>query len=507
MGEVIADLAEIVQLGAVDSILFEKFFFPETARVPAATFHPEMNQLLDGTDRLLNFEVFRGGAKTTKFRMFAMKRICYSVSRTIVVVGKNQDHALRTTTWIKRQVERNKRINAAFKLRKGEKWQDAEFQVFNEVSGMATWVVALGISGTVRGVNLDDYRPDLILVDDVLDEENASTPEQRHKTERLVLGALKHSLISPVEAPFSKMVILQTPIDAEDISQVAKKDPMWKSMRYGCWTPETENLPIDQRESSWPALFPSELLRAERNAAIAQNKLSIFSREMECSLITPENSKFREEWLQFYGEGQDDEPEPAWHEMWVEIIIDPVPPPSEAALQKGLQTKDFEAITAMGKKNNKIFLLETVYNRGHDPSWTIAEFFRMANRWRPKKVIVESVAYQRTLAWLLRQAMQTAGRYWMVEEYEDKRAKFNKIVDGITGVASNRQLFIHRQRHTEFVSQYIRYPNVPHDDVIESVAIGAMSLMGNLVTDDEEQFNVKRNEADIAELKDYRGAP
>lgn len=505
-GEVKADLAEIIQLGAVDSTLFEKFFFPETARVAPATFHPEMNEILDGTDRFCNIEVFRGGAKTTKFRMYAMKRICYGISRTIVIVGKNQDHALRTTRWIKKQVESNKRIGAAFKLKKGSKWQDAEFQIINEVDGSNIWVAALGISGSVRGVNFDDYRPDLILVDDVLDEENASTPEQRLKTERLVLGALKHSLISAVEAPFAKMVILQTPIDAEDISQVAKKDPTFRSVRYGCWTPETEDLPVDQRESSWPALFPTKQLRAERVAAAAQNKLSIFSREMECKLITPENSSFREEWLQFHGPGEE-EPTPEWHELWIELIIDPVPPPSEAQLAKGLAGKDFEAITAIGKKNNKYFLLETVYNRGHEPSWTVAEFFRMANKWRPKKVLVESVAYQRTLAWLLRKAMQTAGRYWLVEEFVDKRRKYDKILDGITGVASNRQLYISRRDHGEFMGQYVNYPNVRYDDVLETVAIGLTSLQRGGVGTENDSFDFKENEAGIEELPDYRGAP
>jgi len=501
-----ASLKEIVELGAVDSILFEKFFFPNTSRVEPALFHPEMNAILDGTDRFCNFEVFRGGAKTTKFRMFAVKRISYAVSRTIVVVGKNQDHALRTTTWIKRQVEKNKLLQSAFRLKKGAKWQDAEFQIINEAADVAIWVVALGISGTVRGVNLDDYRPDLILVDDVLDEENASTPEQRQKTERLVLGALKHSLISPVEAPFAKMVILQTPIDAEDISQVAKKDPSFRSVRYGCWTAETEDLPVDQRESSWPALFPSELLRAERNAAAAQNKLSIFSREMECKLITPENSSFREEWLQFHGPGEE-EKTPEWNELWVEIVIDPVPPPSEAQLAKGLQGKDFEAITAIGKRNNKFFLLETSYNRGHEPSWTVAEFFRMCNKWRPKKVLVESVNYQRTLAWLLKKAMQQAGKYWLVEEFVDKRKKHDKILDGITGVASNRQLYISRTDHGEFHGQYIRYPNIRYDDVLETVALGLTSLQRGSVGNDTIDADYKVLESEIESLKDYRGAP
>lgn len=499
------DLREVVLLGATNALLFEKTFFPKTARVAPALFHPEMNAALDGLDRFLNIEVFRGGAKTTKFRMYAMKRICYGVSRTVVIVGKNQDHAIRTVRWIKAQVDRNELLRSTFKLTRGAKWQDAECEIVNEAAGTRTWVVALGITGSVRGVNFDDYRPDLILVDDVLDEENASTPEQRLKTERLVLGALKHSLISAVEAPFAKMVILQTPIHKEDISQVAKKDPTFRSLRYGCWTHETESLPVEMRESSWPALFPTETLRAERAAAVAQNKLSIFSAEMECKLITTENAWFREEWLRFHGDGEE-EPTPDWGEMWVEVIIDPVPPPSPVQIEKGLHGKDFEAITAIGKKKGRIYLLETTYNRGHEPSWTVAEFFRMCNKWRPKKVLVESVAYQRTLQWLLRQAMQRAGRYWVIEEFPDRRSKPDRIRDGITGVASNGQLFVNRRLHSEFISQYVAYPNVSHDDVIETVAVGSMSLQRGSA-EDTADFDHKVIEGEFEDLGDYRGAP
>ena len=497
--------AELVTLCATDTVLFEKTFFPKTARVAPALFHPEMNAALDGPNRYLNIEVFRGGAKTTKFRMYAMKRICYGLSKTIVIVGKSLDHAVRTLGWIQTQIETNKLLTETFRLRKGKTWQTDKFQIINEADGSAIWVAAVGISGSVRGINFDDFRPDLILVDDVIDEENATSAEQRLKTEKLVLGAIKHSLISAVEAPLAKMVILQTPIHAEDISQLAKKDPLFKSLRFGCWTHETENLPIDQRESSWPALFPSETLRQERAAAIALNKLSIFSAEMECKLVTVENSKFREEWLQFHGEGED-EPTPAWNEMWVEIVIDPVPPPSEAQLARGLQGKDYEAITAVGKKQGKFYLLETSFNRGHEPSWTISEFFRMCNKWRPKKVLVESVAYQRTLAWLLRKAMQSAGRYWLIEEFVDKRSKYNKILDGITGPASERKLYVNKKDHGEFISQFVTYDKVQHDDVIETVAIALTSLQRGVVGDAEDH-NYKLIEAEIEELGDYRGAP
>lgn len=499
-------LEEVIDLGAVDSNFYEKFFFPETARMEPAAFHGELMQLLDSLERYCNLQVFRGGAKTTKVRIYASKRIAYGISRTIVIVGKNQDHAIRSVAWIKKQVEENKLWRETFGLEKGEKWTDSEIHIRNRRAGTATWIVAFGITGSVRGVNFDDYRPDLILIDDVVAEENSLTEEQRDKTMKLIFGALKESLTPATESEFAKMVILQTPQAFEDVSQRAMKDKQFKSVQYGCWTKETEDLPLEQRESSWPARYPSATLREEKRAAIARNELSIFAREMECKLINAELSRFKEDWLQYYGP-MEQEPEPDWSEMWVEMAIDPVPPPSPQAIAKGLRGKDYESFAVVGRKGGKYYLLETSMNRGHEPSWTIAEFFRLANKWRPKKTLIETVAYQRTLEWLLRQAMKEQGRYWVMEGFDDKRQKYHRIVDGLSGVSSNKQLFIHRERHVEFCSQFVAYPNVPHDDVIEAVAVALTSLSKGGMPGGREDYDVRAMEEHIPELEYKRGAP
>jgi len=471
-----------------------------------ALFHADLTQLFDSLDRYCNVQVFRGGAKTTRFRLYAAKRIAYGVSRTIVVVGKNQDHAARTVGWIKKQVETNKKYTETFGLRKGSKWTETELHIINESAGTSTWVVAFGITGSVRGVNFDDYRPDLILVDDVVAEENSLTAEQRQKTVKLVLGALKESLTPATESPFAKLIILQTPQDFEDVSQLAMKDPQFKSVRYGCWTHATENHPLELRESSWPARYPSETLRTEKRAAAARNQLSIFSREMECLLITVETSTFREEWLQFYGPDEE-EKAPEWSDLIVQIAIDPVPPPSDEALKKGLTGKDYEAFAVVGRRSGKFYLLEISANRGHEPSWTMAEFFRLAMKWRPVKILIEAVSYQRTLSWLLKQAMKQAGRYWLIETFDDKRNKHLRIVDGLVGITSNRQLYISREQHHEFTSQFIAYPNVRHDDIIEAVANACTSLQKGFMPGGPEEYNVAEMEKDIPELTYKRGAP
>jgi len=500
-------LSELVSIGAVDSIFFSQCFFPKTVRLKSPAQHKRVWELLDSTDRYVNILLSRGWGKTSILRIFAGKRIAYGISRTIMIVGASEKHSRRTLRWIRNQVEKNKLYAGSFGLQPGHPWTDEELQIVNTAEGSIIYIVALGILGSVRGVNFDDYRPDLIVLDDIMNDEGAMTREGRNKIFELVFGALKESLAKQVEAPFAKLVMINTPMDFDDVSQRALKDRQFVSARFGCWTPETEDLPVEMRKSAWEEAESTPTLRNEYRAAAERNALHIFVREKECRLVAPENNAFRPDWIQYFGAGEL-EAEPSLHEMWTILVIDPVPPPSEAELNKGLVDKDFEAISVLGRRAGKIYVLETVYNRGHDPNWTIQEFFRLVDRWRVRMAVVESVAYQRTLAWVLREAMKRVGRYVMIKEYVDKRKKEQRIIDGISGIASNKQLFF-RKDQLELISQFVHFSLVKKlgkDDVLESVAVGASELQDqgfNLTEDDMGP----EGETGIPALEYSRGCP
>jgi len=495
------DLAELVTLCAVDSGLFAKTFFPKTVRQPSAPFHQELWDLLDSNHRLVNAQVFRDGAKTSILRMYTAKRIAYGLAHTILYISKSEGHALRSVHWLRTQVDHNHAYKSVFNLSPGKKWQDAEAEIWHGTDEYPIWILGLGITGSIRGINLEDFRPDLIVIDDVINEENSATDEQRNKIEDLILGALQNSLAPATESPDAKMVMLQTPLDKEDASCKALSDLAWKSMVFGCWTPETASLPLHQQVSCWEARWPTKDLREMKEAAIHRNKLSLWLREKECILVSPETSAFREEWLQFYDVA------PETQLMQIVIVVDPVPPPTDIQIKKGLRGKDYEAFSIVGKYKGKFFLLEYSLNRGHEPDWTIMEFFRLCIKWHPRCVVVETVAYQKTLSWLLKKAMQQQKRYFVIKEYRDKRKKYDRIVDGLSGPTSNEVFFI-KKEHTEFISQFRTYPSVSHDDLIEATAIAVAELTGpSYDAGDEAWSDIMEDEADIPRLVYAGGAP
>ena len=460
---------ELVYLTADNPDLFYQIFFPKTVRQGSASFHLDMDGAMeDPAVRYLLLKMFRGSAKTTRLRMTMARRIALGLSQTIFFIGASEGHATRSVKWIRKQIEVNKLFTGVFGLEPGSKWQEHELEVHNTVTGETCWVLGSGISGSIRGVNFDDYRPDFIVCDDVLTDESATTEEQREKLINLIDGAVRNSLAPPVDDPNAKMVVAQTPIARGDLTEEMEADPQVRTIEVPIWTKETLDSPLDQQESRWPERVTTEEARDKKRAAVKKNRLSIFCREYEVRLVSPEKRAFRDFWIQ---------PLDTMPEITRNVLaIDPLPPPSEREVAKGLVGKDYEALVVVGQRGHDYFIRDYEFNRGHEPNWTVTKFFELAAKHKVFKVVVEAVGYQRTLKWIFEQEMKRRGVYYMIETVADKRSKYNKIVSTLSGIASNGHLYC-RSDMQDLIAQFIDYPEVQHDDILDAAALGLSRLI------------------------------
>ena len=499
-------LGELLQLCAADSELFAKTFFPKTVRVPSPPMSQRMWEQLENPEaRYLNLIAPRGFAKTSRLRLFTAKRIAYAMSHTILYVGASEPHASRSIMWLRSAIASTDpntgalvqtKFARAFGLRPGRKWNETDIEIYHGVDQRPIWIIGAGITGNVRGINFEDYRPDLIILDDILTDENTATPDQRTKIEDLVFNSLKESLAPEVEEPNAKLVLLNTPHHPEDVSAKASYDPTFVTERFSCWTKETVDLPIEQQESAWPELKPSVTLRKEKSAAIQTNRYSGWARENECKLVTSERAAFRGEWLNVRTG-----PPPS---MFCVISIDPVPPPSDLQLAKGLQTKDFEAITVVGRKKGEYHLLDYKKNRGHNPDWTMATVFTFVRMYRPARLVIQGIAYERVLKWILEKEMQRRQIFVPVNTLKgDRRSKYNRIISSITEIASSGRLWI-GPKMDDFRAQFSTYPAIPNEDLLEAVALGLSDLVSPYL---EGEIELDELDEYIEEIEPLRACP
>lgn len=445
---------ELVMLGAQSLQNFGSLMFPKTFRQDSPDFHRIIGNDLYSNARYNAFEVFRDGAKTSLLRVYVAQRVAYAISRTIMYVSVSQQHAAMSVRWLRRQVTYNKKYASVYGLRKGEKWTDEHCEIYHGIEETPITILAMGITGQIRGFNPDDYRPDLIIIDDVLNEENSATQEQRKKIEALLFGALLNSLAPATDSPHAKAVFLQTPLNRSDAIETCMKDPQWHGRRFGILD--------ENNQSRWESRWPTETVLEEKKAAIARGQYSLWMREKECTIVAQIGKTFDVEKVKFWT---------VMPQAAIRIIsIDPASSDSPTA--------DDNVVLCAGFIGPDVYLLAYEAETGVMPDKTAMHFFNMVLQFQPLKAAVETISYQKVLAWYLEEEMKKRRIFVPIDKVQDRRRKSDRIIQSLAGLVAYGHLYVHASM-TKFLAQLDEYdPDDPnqHDDILDALSMAIMSV-------------------------------
>lgn len=450
------DPGEAVRLGSASLLAYCSLFHPKTFRQGFAPMHEEMGSLLYAPTRLNEFLCFRGSAKTTLLRGYTSQRIAYGISRTIMYVSSSQGHAIHSVRWIKSQIESNPRLKV-FGLRPGSKWTDEWIQIYHEIEDCTINLFAVGITGQTRGFNLDDYRPDLIIGDDVLDDENTATQEQREKVKDRWDGSLMKSLAPSSEAPYAKAVLAQTPFDRNDLAMVNSRDPEYNCRVYGCFD--------EHGKSRWEERFPTEELKRQKASDTNRGRYHVWMREMECQVVLAEHKPFDVSKLKFWD--QTGLPQGARKVM----AIDPASSESRKA--------DQNVVGTIYQKGDDFYLAAYEAAQGvmPDKCWNDARAQWISH---PGILgcVIEVNGYQRTLKWHFEQQMMANRFYFPIVPLTSKTRKADRIVSALAGLLNYGHLHVHSSMEG-FINQMDNYNPTepdPDDDILDMTSMGVVFL-------------------------------
>jgi len=491
-------IKEAVMIGATSLVQYGKLFHPKTFRQASPDFHHRIGDILYSDARQIAFEIFRDGAKTSLLRVFTSQRIAYGISRTVMYVSSSQIHAAFSIRWLRRQVEYNKVWATTFGLSKGEKWTDEICEVKQQIqSETGEWetvivtVLAMGITGQIRGFNLDDYRPDLIIADDIQTEENVGTPEQRIKTSNLFHGGLVNSLAAATDIPHAKVVLLQTPMHSEDIVETCLKDPGWVYARFGIFD--------EQGQSRWEARWPTEEMKKKKETETKMGRYSLWMREKECKVVRSEYKTFNTKMLKYW----DILPSG----MKKAGGIDPASSDNPDA--------DDNCVLTAGTWDGLVYVCAYSAERGEMPDITANHFFNQVLEFRPQTFAVESIAYQRVLAWYLEEEMKKRRIFVPIHKIQDKRKKSDRIIQAISGFLHYGRLVVHPSM-TKLIQQLEDYDPLieMHDDVLDALAMAIMELNPWMILEGDDEKTLEMEFKVVMEEEDheytalpFRGAP
>lgn len=169
----------------------------------------------------------RGEAKSTIVSLiFIIWCIVYQKKHNIIHIMDTITQSAENLEGIKAELEFNSRLQMDFPKATGEGrvWQAAQIVTANNIK-----VEAFGSGKKIRGKRHGPYRPDLVIGDDLENDENVQSPEQRDKLD----SWLKKAVLKLGGAQDDcDVIIVGTVLHYDSLLARLLRNPMWKRKRF-----------------------------------------------------------------------------------------------------------------------------------------------------------------------------------------------------------------------------------------------------------------------------------
>lgn len=305
------DLADVLALCYQNIGVFGKTLLPEAFNTPWSNLHTQILDAIDSNHPRICIAAPRGLGKTSLARALVEKSILFREYEFVIYVSNSETIATMQTENIKRELITNREIRRIFgnvQINSDDPELDESFSKQSWVAFGSTLVMPRGAGQQVRGLLYKNYRPQLIIVDDLEKKEELENPENRRKLKEW----FNSDLLKCVDRYSDKwrVIYIDTLKHYDSLLQELLDSDEWHSMRL--------DLCDDNYESQAPHLISTEELKREVESHRAKGMLDVFYMEYRNLPISKEDATFRQEYFKYYEERDLDN-----RQLENVIIVDP----------------------------------------------------------------------------------------------------------------------------------------------------------------------------------------
>lgn len=231
-----------------DPEFFIQFFLGGEIHLPVPPFHKDIFSVMvaQSIDRFV-CAIPRDHAKTTLAKLACVWYFIFTEYRFIVYLSNTSDIAIPAANDIVNFLRSNNFQNVFgtchFEVEQHGKGL-YKFQLPESLGGKTCILRALGAGKQVRGINVDNKRPQLAVVDDLEDNDNIATEELFKKLKHWVYGPFLKCL----DKFQNKVIWLGNMISKNSMLYENCNSDFWYSRRYGCLLADSSAL----WEDAWP---------------------------------------------------------------------------------------------------------------------------------------------------------------------------------------------------------------------------------------------------------------
>lgn len=458
--------ASVLGLYRNNKLLFGKMYFPHYFRKDSPAFHLNIiNETSNNLDTAMHAP--RGGAKSTvETFLDSVHGICLKRERFIVIVQNTYAKSAGSLNNIKFEVRYNESLKRDFGVTMVVK--DAEGDtIFSHPDGFMCRVLCKGADqlGSIRGERFGAYRPTLIIVDDLEDDEMVRNAERRQELEKQFNEVLNYA----GEAGETRIVVIGTIL--HDDSLLAKllsvdKYKRFKKIFYDVITADDESL--------WPEKWSRDDLRR-----MEADDPSGFAKEMrgDPSSGTMETIR-RDDFRRWQGVdggivlyNLDGSVLARWSykDCRAGIGID--------LAWENRQVNDFSAIVpGLVTPANDLLIDDYYFKKGMRPDEWEEVVFAMVKKYEEltgKRVPVgiEKAKLEKVMKWFLGEAQKRRGEYlWFKDVAWGTKDKIERIMLRLGNRYANHSIY-HKGGMGVLENQLIRLRSVAHEDLADAAAI------------------------------------
>ena len=419
--------------------------------------------LQDRTKRRKKFVLPRGWLKTSVCTIaYPMWRAVHDPNIRILLAQNNQDNARKKLKVIKDQFKQNGLLRALYPSvlpTSSSMWSASSACLSRSDAHPESTFECIGVRGqpTSRHYNIiiedDTVAPDF-------DELGQETLAPTHDDVRKAIAW--HSLALPLltNAMTDEQIVVGTRwYEIDLMSHIAKNEPQYAVIERSSREDSDGN--SDPRGMvTYPERFDADVL-AEYEATLGPY---FFSTLMLNRPVSVGDMLFRAEWLQEY------EILPPRQSLHVYTTIDPATDP-QLSLSKA-EDLDYSVVMTTGKDmtTGDIYVLE-YFRQRCNPGEMCDALFEQVERWRPKIVGYEDVAYQKSIDYWVKEEMKKRDTFFILNPIKrtGKRSKETYIM-GLHPIAASGAIHI-RPFMKELVTEFLSFPRGAHDDLIDCLAM------------------------------------
>lgn len=219
-------------LGEMDIEFFSLVYFPKYFDREFGCFHrdmfSELKYMLDNKGLIEAFGLPREHGKSTiNSFLFPLYSTLYGKSKFTLIISATEQIAMPFLDMIKDELENNQLLLEDFGIYKGNRWNNNEIWIRGKFNVDAC-IMIRGIDGSLRGIHFKQFRPQLVLLDDLLKDDTAKSETKREQVKSTFTD-----VVIPIGTKETNILICGTVLHEEDLMSelLAGKIPGVRSIK------------------------------------------------------------------------------------------------------------------------------------------------------------------------------------------------------------------------------------------------------------------------------------